>query len=85
MSRKINFAGWSREQMASAADGKGGRVTSVSSASVNHGSNGVTSQVTVSTNRGSLNFNGNDFYKVFNLRAPGAVSLKSGLFNIERK
>lgn len=81
----LGAAGWSQSQMASAAESHGGKVTSVSSVSVNHGSNGVTSQVSISTNRGTLNFNGQDFYKVFNLRAPGAISLKSGLFNIERK
>ncbi len=81
----LGSSGWSREQMAAAADSHGGRVTSVSAVSTNHASNGVTGQVVVATNRGNLTFSGSDFYKVFNLRAPGAVSLKSGLFNIERK
>ena len=81
----LGSSGWSREQMATAADGHGGRVTSVSAVTVNHGSNGITSQVSVSTNRGTINIDGPAFYKVFNLRAPGAISLKSGLFNIEKK
>ena len=81
----LGSSGWSREQMASAADSHGGKVTSVSTVTVNHGSNGVTSQVVMATNRGSITFDGQQFYKVFNLRAPGAISLKSGLFNIEKK
>ncbi len=81
----LGSAGWSKEQMASAADAHGGKVSSVSGVSVDHASNGVTSQVRVATNRGSITFDGQQFYKVFNLRAPGAISLKSGLFNIEKK
>lgn len=81
----LGSAGWSKEQMASEADKHGGKVTSVSSVSVSHGSNGVTSQVSVSTNRGTVSFSGLDFQKAFNLRAPGAIHLKSGLFNIEKK
>ncbi len=81
----LGSSGWSPGQMAAEADKHGGRVSNVSSVTVNHGSNGVTSQVVLATNRGSITVNGNDFYKVFNLRAPGAISLKSGLFNIEKK
>lgn len=81
----LGSTGWSREQMASAADGYGGRVTSVSSASTEHSSGGYTSKVTFGTNRGSISFDGQKFVSVFNLRAPGAIHLKSGLFNIERK
>jgi len=57
----------------------------VRNVSVSYGTNGVTANVTFDTNNGSVTINGKDFYKVFNLRAPGRISLKSGLFNIERK
>jgi peptidoglycan hydrolase-like amidase len=62
-----------------------GGFSSVSGVSVSYGSNGVTANVTFQTNKGSTTISGKDFYKAFNLRAPGRVSVKSGLFNIEKK
>jgi peptidoglycan hydrolase CwlO-like protein len=62
-----------------------GGYTSVSGSSVTYSEGGVTATVTFQTNKGSTSINGNDFYKAFNLRAPGRIALKSGLFNIERK
>ena len=78
-------AGWSKDQMSGEADKYGGRVTSVSGSSVKHGSNGQTNQAVFQTNRGEVVISGANFYKAFNLRAPGMLSLKSYLFNIERK
>lgn len=62
-----------------------GGFTSVSGVSVSYGNNGVTANVTFQTNKGSTTIAGADFKKAFNLRAPGRISLKSGLFNIEKK
>lgn len=62
-----------------------GGYTSVSGVSVQYGNNGVTANVTFQTNKGSTTIAGSEFYKTFNLRAPGRISLKSGLFNIEKK
>lgn len=62
-----------------------GGFTSVSGVSVQYGNNGVTANVTFQTNKGSVTINGNEFYKSFNLRAPGRISVKSGLFNVEKK
>lgn len=62
-----------------------GGFTSVSGASVSYSDGGITANVTFSTNKGSVSINGKDFYKAFNLRAPGRIALKSGLFNIEVK
>lgn len=62
-----------------------GGYTSVSGASVTYSESGVTANVTFTTNKGSVTINGNDFYKAFNLRAPGRIALKSGLYNIEKK
>lgn len=76
---------WSKDRMGQEADKHGGRVTSVSSVRVEHGNNGVTSRVIMSTSRGEVSISGSDFKKAFNLRAPGALALKSGLFNIEKK
>jgi peptidoglycan hydrolase-like amidase len=62
-----------------------GGFTSVSGVSVTYSDGGTTASVTFQTNKGSTQINGNDFYKAFNLRAPGKIALKSGLFNIEKK
>lgn len=62
-----------------------GGFTSVNGVGVTYSDNGVTASVTFQTNKGSVTINGNDFYKSFNLRAPGRISLKSGLYNIEKK
>jgi len=63
---------------------KGG-FSSVSSVSVTYANNGVTANVTFQTNKGSVTISGSEFKTAFNLRAPGRISLKSGLFNIEKK
>ncbi len=63
-----------------------GGFTSVSGVkNVNYASNGITSNLTFQTNKGDVTIAGADFKKAFNLRAPGNISLKSGLFNIEKK
>ena len=62
-----------------------GGYNNVSGASAPYSDSGVTANVTFTTNKGSVTINGNDFYKAFNLRAPGRIALKSGLYNIEKK
>ncbi len=62
-----------------------GGFISVSGVSVTYANNGVTANVTFQTNKGSTTISGADFKKAFNLRSPGRISLKSGLFNIEKK
>lgn len=62
-----------------------GGFTSVSGISVTYSEAGVTSSVSLETNKGSVSISGAEFKKSFNLRAPGRISLMSGLFNIERK
>jgi len=76
---------WDKNKVKSEAQKYGGAVSSISSVSVTYRNDGVTAQVTFNTNRGSISFNGDSFYKIFNLRAPGAIHLKSGLFNIAKK
>jgi len=76
---------WSAEQMRQEAGRRGGAVTSVSGVEVSYGTDGQTSRLVFSTNRGSFAVSGEEFYEVFSLRAPGKISLKSRLFNIERK
>lgn len=72
-------------EMRDKANNHGGAVTSVSSVSVVYSDGGSTATVTFSTNRGSMSISGSDFKTVFNLRAPGYVSIKSPLYNIETK
>jgi len=61
-----------------------GGFTSVSDVSVIYGNSGSTLSVAFSTNKGSVNINGDEFKKAFNLRAPGYIGLKSSLFNVEK-
>jgi hypothetical protein len=63
----------------------GGAVASISSASVSYSNDGTTSTVNFSTNRGIISISGGSFKQIFNLRAPGYISIKSPLFNIEKK
>lgn len=76
---------WDKSRVRQEAQQHGGAVTSISSVSITYGNDGVTAEVVFNTNRGAVSFVGNTFYKVFNLRAPGAIHLKAGLFNIEKK
>ncbi len=63
-----------------------GGYTSVSGIKqVDYSSNGFTERVILQTNKGEVSISGDQFKKSFNLRAPGRIALKSGLFNIERK
>lgn len=86
----VNTSCWpgnpfSIEEMRSNAANNGGAITSVSSVAVVYSENGSTANVTFSTNRGSIIIPGSDFKTIFNLRAPGYVSIKSPLYNIEQK
>lgn len=58
---------------------------SVNSVSVTYRSDGVTDSVTFGTDKGNVSIDGLEFKKAFNLRAPGRIALKSGLFNLEKK
>jgi len=63
----------------------GGAATSIHSVSVVYSNEGKTATITFNTNRGDISIGGSDFKQIFNLRAPGYISIKSPLFNIERK
>ncbi len=67
---------------ANANGGGYGRVTGVS---VTYADNGVTANVLFDTDKGKVTIDGADLKKAFNLRAPGKISIKSGLYNIEKK
>ena len=77
---------YSMGELRDLADSKaGGSVTSVSSVSVSYSEGGSTANVSFGTNRGTVSVSGSDFKTIFNLRAPGYISIRSPLFNIERK
>lgn len=81
----VSGSPYSMGEMREEAGKYGGAVTSVSSVSVSYGNNGRTATVKVSTNRGELSINGDEFKDTFNLRAPGYISIRSPLYNIEKK
>lgn len=76
---------YSMDELKNKANEKGGAVTSISSVVVNYGTNGKTASVKFETNRGAIEIAGDQFYNSFNLRAPARISVKSGLFNLERR
>ena len=76
---------FSTDAMAEKAEGFGEKYTNISSVDSSISNNGQTTSVTFNTNRGKITIEGSVFKTVVNLRAPGYVSLKSRLFDIEMK
>ena len=76
---------WSRDELQRQVGDKGGPVSNINSISVSYSTGGYTQNVHVSTDKGEFNFQGSDFKDIFNLRAPGAIVIKSSLFNVEKK
>lgn len=76
---------YSMSELAQIADTYGGRFSSVSGASVSYASNGITGQVNIETNKGTISIAGSEFKQIFNLRAPGYISIRNVLFNVEKK
>jgi len=73
------------DELRARANALGGAFTSVSSISVTYNSGGFTDSVTFGTNKGSVTIPGGEFKDSFNLRAPGYISIRSSLYNIEKK
>lgn len=76
---------WSKDELRRQVADKGGPVSSVNSVSVDYSTGGVTKNVRVATDKGDFTFSASTFKTAFNLRAPGAIVIKSDLFNIEKK
>jgi len=76
---------WSRDELKRQVGDKGGPVSSINSVSVDYATSGNTKTVHLSTDKGNFDFDADNFKTIFNLRAPGAIVLKSALFNIEKK
>ncbi len=76
---------WSRDELKRQVSDKGGPISSINSISVDYSTGGYTQTVRVSTDKGDFSFDGTMFKDIFTLRAPGAITAKSSLFNIEKK
>ncbi|HNQ31818.1 MAG TPA: SpoIID/LytB domain-containing protein [Candidatus Woesebacteria bacterium] len=76
---------FSMGELAQLADSYGGRFHTIQSVSVQFASNGSAGQVVMETNKGPITISGSDFKQIFNLRAPGYISIRNALFNIEKK
>jgi hypothetical protein len=71
--------------LAQIADKYGGRFNTISGVSVSFTSDGTTGQVIIDSNKGQVSIPGSEFKQIFNLRAPGYISIRNVLFNVERK
>ncbi|MBP6989727.1 hypothetical protein KBB48_03055 [Candidatus Shapirobacteria bacterium] len=76
---------WSKDELKRQVGDKGGPVNSINSINVDYSTSGFTKNVKISTDKGDFTFDGDTFKTIFNLRSPGAIVIKSGLFNIEKK
>jgi hypothetical protein len=76
---------WSKDELRRQVSDKGGPISNINSISVDYSTGGYTQNIKISTDKGDFTFSGDTFKTIFNLRAPGAIVLKSGLFNIEKK
>jgi peptidoglycan hydrolase-like amidase/peptidoglycan hydrolase CwlO-like protein len=76
---------YSLDEMASKADDYGEKYTSVSGIDVDISTNGYTSKVKLTTNKGTVEISGEEFKTVYNLRAPGYISIKSRLYDMEKR
>lgn len=76
---------FSMSEMRDRANALGGAYTSISSVKVTYNTDGYTDSVVFQTNRGELKISGSEFRETFNLRAPGYISIRSPLFNLEKK
>jgi peptidoglycan hydrolase CwlO-like protein len=77
---------YSMSEVRELASRAGGAVESISGVRVENNNTGATTQVILQTNRGEIKISGSEFKQVFNLRAPGYLSIpQTGFtfFNIE--
>lgn len=76
---------WSKDELKRQVGDKGGPISSINSISVDYSTGGFTKNVRIATDKGDFTFSGEMFKTIFNLRSPGAIVIKSSLFNIEKK
>ena len=73
---------YSLSEMAEKAQKYGGKFTSVSFEKVEISNGGDTSKGVFKTNRGRGGIDGTEVKRVFNLRAPGYISIRNALYDI---
>lgn len=76
---------YSMDELKAVANKYGGAFTSVTSAETRISNDGYTSEVVFQTNKGSVSVSGSEFKDAFNLRAPGYISIRSPLYQVEYK
>ena len=76
---------FSIQEMRDKANALGGAYNRVYDVSVLFSNDGFTSMVRISTDRGVVEIDGQEFKDIFNLRAPGYISIRNKMFNIEKK
>ncbi|KKS16987.1 MAG: Peptidase, M23/M37 family [candidate division WWE3 bacterium GW2011_GWC1_41_7] len=72
---------YSLDDMASKAEKYGTKFTSVRYEKVDISNGGYTSNVVFNTNQGRVEIDGTEFKRVFNLRAPGYISIRNALYD----
>ncbi len=72
---------FSMAELRAEAESHGGAFTTISSVSVSYSTDGFTNAVIVN----GQSISGDKFKQAFNLRAPGYISIRSSLYNIEKK
>jgi peptidoglycan hydrolase-like amidase/peptidoglycan hydrolase CwlO-like protein len=75
---------YSLDEMRDKAKKYGKSFSKVTSVDTDIGNDGRTSKVTFQTDNGSISINGDKFKTVFNLRAPGYISIKSRLYELKK-
>jgi peptidoglycan hydrolase CwlO-like protein len=76
---------YSYDKMREKADDRGDAYSKVTSVKVDVSNSGYTSQVHLTTDKGTISIDGAEFKTVFNLRAPGYVAIRNRLFDFERE
>jgi peptidoglycan hydrolase-like amidase/regulator of replication initiation timing len=76
---------YSLDKMAETADKYGESYSKVTSVKATISNGGYTSEVKFETDQGSVAISGSNFKTVFNLRSPGYTSIKSRLFDLEKR
>ena len=76
---------YSLGEMKEKADDLGTAYNKVTNVDVEISNGGYTSKVILTTDKGTVNVSGDVFKTVFNLRAPGFLSIKSKLFDLEKR
>ena len=77
---------WDQGKVREEAAKYGGPISTINGApEVVYSNDGYTAKVYFETDKGRKEFDGEDFKHIFNLRSPGAICIKSSLFNIMRK